>query len=65
MATYNSSPGTRFAQSKFLFNHYISRINDQSSSCLSPVFDEYIVELMETLRLHINSVLRLPLPAQK
>ena len=69
MAETNSTPRTRFAKSKFLVKHYKPRINDHllinNHPCLSPLVDESIAELMETLRLHINIVLRLPLPAQK
>ena len=56
-------------QSKFLLIYYKPRNNDylliKHHSCLSPVVNESIAELMETLCLHINRVLRLPLPAQK
>ena len=69
MATYNHTPGPRVAGSKFRSKHYKPRINDHllinHHPCLSPVVDESLAELMETLRLHINSVLRLPLSAQK
>jgi len=36
-----------------------------SLPCNPPLIDEHIAELMETLRLRIFDVLRLPLPAQK
>jgi len=69
MAESNSTPGTRFAKSKFLEKtvkpHLSDRFLINSLPCSSPLIDEHIAELMETLRLHINTVLRLPLPAQK
>jgi len=78
MARYNSTLGCRFAESKFSAKTYKLHSTDQfminnepriepGSSPLKdePVFDEHIAELMETLRLHVNAVLRLPLPVQK
>jgi len=69
MATYNHTPGPRVAGSKFRSKHYKPRKTDhlliKHHPCLSPLIDESIAELMETLRIHINNVLRLPLSAQK
>jgi len=69
MAESDSTPGTRFVESKFLVNtvkpHLSDRFSINSHPCFSPLVDEQLAELMETLRLHINDVLRLPLPAQK
>ena len=69
MAESGSTPGTRFAESEFLAKTYKPHLSDHfminSPPCFSPLIDEHIAELMETLRLHINDVLRLPLPAQK
>jgi len=69
MAESNSTSGTRFAGSKFLAKNYkphsFDRFLVNSPPCSSPLIDEQLAELMETLRLHINGVLRLPLPAQK
>jgi len=69
MATCKFTPGPRIAGSKFSTKHYKPRNNDHllinNHPCLSPFFDESLAELMETLRLHMNAVLRLPLPAQK
>lgn len=69
MADSNHTLGYRFVESKFLAKTYKPRSFDHfminSPPCYSPLFDETIAELMETLRLHINEVLRLPLPVQK
>jgi len=69
MAESNHTPGTRFAESKFLEktvkSHLYDHFSINSHPCFSPLIDDHIAELMETLRLHINEVLRLPLPAQK
>jgi len=69
MAESDSTLGTRFAESEFLAKtyklHSFDRFLVNSPPCFSPLVDEHIAELMETLRLHINEVLRLPLPAQK
>ena len=69
MAESDSTLGYRFAESKFLAKTYKPHLSDyfmiNSHPCFSPLIDEHIAELMETLRLHINNVLRLPLPAQK
>ena len=69
MAESNDTPGTRFAKSKFLEKTVNPHISDRflinSLPCNPPLIDEHIAELMETLRLHINDVLRLPLPALK
>ena len=69
MATSNCTLGNRFAESKFLAKTIFNQMSQHSTehsltSCL-PLFDTYIAELMETLRLHMNAVLRLPLPVQK
>jgi len=69
MAESDFTLGTRFAESKFLAKTYKPHLSDHfminSHPCFSPLIDDHIAELMETLRLHINQVLRLPLPAQK
>ena len=69
MAETNSTPGTRFAESKFSAKtyklHSFDRFLVNSPPCFSPLIDDHIAELMETLRLRIFGVLRLPLPAQK
>jgi len=69
MAEYNSTPGTRFAESKFLAKTVKPHLSDHFMidfhPSISPLVDEHIAELMETLRLHIFNVLRLPLPVQK
>jgi len=69
MADAYHTLGTRFAKSKFFAkNHRFQSINPSlpvSGPENTPFLDEHIAELMETLRLHINAVLRLPLPVQK
>ena len=73
MADSNHTPGTRFAESEFLEKTLKSNVSDHflinSHPCFSPLIDEHIAELMETLRLHAviidHEVFRLPLPAQK
>jgi len=69
MAESDSTLGYRFVESEFLAKTYKPHLSDHFSinnpPCFSPLVDEQLAELMETLRLHINSVLRLPLPAQK
>lgn len=69
MAESDSTLGDRFAESEFLAKivkpHLSDRFSINSHSCCSPLIDDHIAELMETLCLHINNVLRLPLPVQK
>jgi len=77
MAESYDTLGYRFAESKFLAKTYTLHstehfrpiswpISVPSHSTLdSQSIDETIAELMETLRLHINTVLRQPLPVQK
>jgi len=69
MATSNCTLGHRFAESKFLAKSRLKQkaphTTEHSLPGFSPYFDTYIAELMETLRIHMNAVLRLPLPVQK
>jgi hypothetical protein len=69
MATSNCTLGNRFAESKFLVKSRLKQkaphTPEHSLPGFSPCFDTHIAELMETLRIHMNSVLRLPIPVQK
>ena len=69
MAESDSTLGYRFAESEFLAKTYNPVLSDHlminQHPCSSPLIDEHIAELMETLRVHINHVLRLDLPVQK
>jgi len=73
MARSNSTLGYRFAKSNFLANTISNRMALHLTEGFTPGFssldpqstDAYLAELMETLRLHINDVLRVTLPAQK
>ena len=69
MTTSNCTPGNRFAESKILaktrFHSKAPLSTESSPPGFSPLFDTHIAELMETLRLYFNCVLRLSLPVQK
>ena len=74
MATIDCTLGTRFAGSKFLAKpysyHSVEHLTCNSGACCSSFLhyhhlDSTLAELMETLRLHMNDVLRLPFSAQK
>ena len=75
MATTDCTLGTRFAKSKFLAKTYKLHLTEPflascssviDSSALNPTtFDETLAELMETLRLQVNDLLRLDVAAQK
>ena len=69
MATSNCTLGNRFAESKILaktrFKQKTLHTTEHSPPLCLPLFDTYIAELMETLRNHMNAVLRLPMPVQK
>ena len=73
MATTDCTLGTRFAKSKFLAKthslHSVEHLLCDSGACSSFLqyhhLDSTLAELMETLRLHMNDVLRLPFSAQK
>ena len=74
MATTDCTLGTRFAKSKFLakpyFHHSVEHFKCDSGVCCSSFLyyhhlDSTLAELMETLRLHMNDVLRLPFSVQK
>jgi len=73
MATTDCTLGCRFAKSKFLAKTYTLHSNgvfnpvaspNTGPSC-SPYLDESLAELMETLRLQVNAMLRSSLPVQK
>jgi len=69
MATSNCTLGNRFAESKILAKTRLKQktlhTTEHSPPLCLPLFDTYIAELMETLRNHMNAVLRLPMPVQK
>jgi len=74
MATTDCTLGTRFAKSKFLAKTHslysVEHLMCDSGACSSSFLhyhhlDSTLAELMETLRLHMNDVLRLPFSAQK
>jgi len=70
MATTDCTLGTRFAKSKFLAKTYALRIAESFSPSFSFVLnkstlDEALAELMETLRLQVNALQRLKMPARK
>lgn len=69
MATSNCTPGNHFAESKFLvksrFKQKAPHTTEHYLPGFSPCYDTHIAELMETLRKHMNAVLRLPIPVQK
>ena len=70
MATTDCTLGTRFAKSKFLAKPYTLQMTESfSPSCssvlTSPTLDETLAELMETLRLQVNCLLRFDIAAQK
>ena len=63
------SPRNRFAESKFLvksrFKQKTPHTTEHSLPGIPPCFDTHIAELIETLRNHMNAVLRIPMPVQK
>ena len=65
MATSNCTLGNRFAESKILAKtrfHSTAPLSTESSPPdFSPLFDTHIAELLETLRKHMNAVLRQPM----
>ena len=75
MATTHCTLGTRFAKINFLAKHYTHHLTEpfsvSSSALLDPstinpcALDSTLSELMETLRLQVNALLRLTVPVQK
>ena len=69
MADSDHTLGYRFAESKIFAKthslHSTEHLLPSFTYLIPQSIGEQFAELMETLRLHINAVLRLPLPVQK